>query len=137
MRNRHEEFLGGGNGSASDGDALAESPLSAAGPCRRADPAAARERCVLLHPQADRLSREGDAVVSNPVYAPNATTVFTSAVNGFDDFSAPSTTSNPVDLSAATDVPLAVTVPPETLTGTNPSLIVQLDGVDPAGNTIS
>jgi hypothetical protein len=70
------------------------------------------------------------------VYAPNAVTLFNSAVNGFEDFTGASTTSNPVDLSASTDVLLTVTVPPGALTGTAPTLTVQLDGVDPAGNTI-
>jgi hypothetical protein len=74
--------------------------------------------------------------VSNPVYAPNAVTLFNSAVNGFADFAAGSVSSGLVDLSASTDVLLAVTVPPGALAGTNPSLTVQLDGVDPAGNPI-
>lgn len=75
--------------------------------------------------------------VSNPVYAPNAVTLFNSAVNGFADFAAGSVSSGLVDLSASTDVLLAVTVPPGTMTGTNPSLTAQLDGVDPAGNPIA
>lgn len=70
------------------------------------------------------------------VYAPNAVTLFNSAVNGFEDFTATSTTSNPVDLSESTDVLLTVTVPPGALTGTTPTLMVQLDGIDPAGNPI-
>lgn len=74
--------------------------------------------------------------MSNPVYAPNAVTLFNSAVNGFADFAAGSVSSGLVDLSASTDVLLAVTVPPGALAGTNPSLTVQLDGVDPAGNPI-
>ncbi|WP_194923193.1 hypothetical protein [Catenulispora pinisilvae] len=75
--------------------------------------------------------------MSNPVYAPNAVTLFNSAVNGFEDFVAGVVSSGPVDLSASTDVLLAVTVPPGALSGTNPSLMVQLDGVDPAGNPIA
>lgn len=74
--------------------------------------------------------------MSSPVYAPNATTLFNSAVNGFEDFAAGSATSGLVDLSANTDVLLAVTVPAGALSGTNPSLTVQLDGLDPAGNPI-
>ena len=74
--------------------------------------------------------------MSNPVYAPNAVTLFNSAVNGFADFAAGTVSSGPVDLSASTDVLLAVTVPAGVLSGTNPSLVVQLDGVDPAGNLI-
>ena len=72
--------------------------------------------------------------MSNPVYAPNAVTLFNSAINGFADFAAGSVSSGLVDLSASTDVLLVVTVPPGAMTGTNPSLTVQLDGVDPAGN---
>lgn len=75
--------------------------------------------------------------MSNPVYAPNATTLFNTAVNGFEDFATGSVTSGLVDLSASTDVLLAVNVPPGAMTGTNPSLTVQLDGVDPAGNPIA
>lgn len=74
--------------------------------------------------------------MSNPVYAPNATTLFNSAVNGFADFVAGSVSSHLVDLSASTDVLLAVTVPPGAMTGVNPSLTVQLDGIDPAENPI-
>ena len=74
--------------------------------------------------------------MSNPVYAPNAVTLFNSAVNGFADFGAGSVSSGLVDLSASTDVLLAVTVPPGALSGTNPAITVQLDGIDPAGNTI-
>ena len=74
--------------------------------------------------------------MTRAVYAPNAETLFNSAVNGFEDFTAASTTSNPVDLNSTTDVLLTVTVPPGALTGTAPILTVQLDGVDPAGNTI-
>lgn len=70
------------------------------------------------------------------VYAPNAVTLFNSVVNGFEDFTAASTTSIPVDLSESTDVLLTVTVPPGALTGTTPTITVQLDGVDPAGNPI-
>jgi len=75
--------------------------------------------------------------VSNPVYAPNATTLFNTAVNGFEDFAAGSVSSGLVDLSASTDVLLAVTVPPGALSGTNPTVTVQLDGIDPAGNPIA
>ena len=75
--------------------------------------------------------------MSNPVYAPNAATLFNSAVNGFEDFATASVSSGPVDLSASTDVLLAVTVPAGALSGTNPALTVQLDGVDPAGNPIA
>ncbi|MBS2539475.1 hypothetical protein KGQ20_42700 [Catenulispora sp. NF23] len=74
--------------------------------------------------------------MSNPVYAPNATTLFNSAVNGFEGFAAGSVASGRVDLSASTDVLLAVTVPAGALSGTNPAITVQLDGIDPAGNTI-
>lgn len=74
--------------------------------------------------------------MSNPVYAPNATTLFNSAVNGFEDFAAGTVSSGLVDLSASTDVLLAVTVPAGALSGTGPSLTVQLDGIDPAGNLI-
>jgi len=74
--------------------------------------------------------------MSNPVYAPNAGCLFNSVVNGFTDFTAGPLASGPVDLSASTDVLLAVTVPAGALSGTNPSLAVQLDGVDPAGNPI-
>jgi len=70
------------------------------------------------------------------VYAPNAVTLFNSAVNGFEDFTVTSTTSNPVDLSESTDVLLTVTVPPGALTGATPTITVQLDGIDPAGNAI-
>ena len=75
--------------------------------------------------------------MSNPVYAPNATTLFNSAVNGFEDFAAGSVTSGPIDLSGSTDVLLAVTVSAGALSGTSPSLTVQLDGIDPAGNPIT
>ena len=75
--------------------------------------------------------------MSNPVYAPNATTLFNTAVNGFEDFAAGSVSSGLVDLSASTDVLLAVTVPPGALSGTNPTVTVQLDGIDPAGNPIA
>ncbi|GAA2018975.1 hypothetical protein GCM10009839_14080 [Catenulispora yoronensis] len=74
--------------------------------------------------------------MSNPVYAPNAVTLFNSAVNGFENFAVGSVSSGPVDLSASTDVLLAVTVLPGALAGTAPSLTVQIDGVDPAGNPI-
>jgi hypothetical protein len=74
--------------------------------------------------------------MSNPVYAPNAVTLFNSAVNGYADFAAGSVSSGLVDLSASTDVLLAVTVPPGALSGTNPTITVQLDGIDPAGNPI-
>jgi hypothetical protein len=74
--------------------------------------------------------------MTRAVYAPNAVTLFNSAVNGFQDFTATSTTSNPVDLSETTDVLLTVTVATGALTGTAPTITVQLDGVDPAGNPI-
>jgi hypothetical protein len=75
--------------------------------------------------------------VSNPVYAPNAVTLFNSAVNAFENFSAGSVSSNRIDLSGSTDVLLAVTVPASALSGTNPTMTVQLDGIDPAGNPIA
>lgn len=75
--------------------------------------------------------------MSSPVYAPNAVTLFNSVVNGFEDFATGSVTSAPVDLSASTDVLLAVTVPTGALSGTNSTITVQLDGVDPAGNLIA
>lgn len=74
--------------------------------------------------------------MSSAVYAPNATCLFNSTVNGFEDFAVASTPSNPIDLTATTDVLLAVTVPPGALTGTNPSITVQVDGIDPAGNAL-
>ncbi|MBS2548397.1 hypothetical protein KGQ19_16140 [Catenulispora sp. NL8] len=74
--------------------------------------------------------------MSSPVYAPNAVTLFNSSVNGFEDFGAGPVSSGLVDLSASTDVLLAVTVPAGALSGTGPSLTVQLDGIDPAGNPI-
>lgn len=74
--------------------------------------------------------------MSNPVYAPNAVTLFNSAVNGFEDFVAGSVSSGPVDLSASTDVLLTATVPAGALSGTTPAITVQLDGLDPVGNVI-
>jgi hypothetical protein len=55
------------------------------------------------------------------VYAPNAMTLFNAAVNGFENFTAASTSSNPVDLSEVTDILLTVTIPAGALTGTTPT----------------
>ena len=97
-------------------------------------PPAARPGRAGLHPQADRLN-PGGPDDQGRLRAERRDAV-PLAVNGFEDFTAVSTTSNPVNLSETTDVLLAVTVPPGALTGTAPTLTVQLDGVDPAGNPI-
>lgn len=66
----------------------------------------------------------------------NALTLFNSAVSGFQNFITGTASAPPIDLSATADVLLTVTVPAGALTGTTPSITVQLDGVDPAGSPI-